>query len=70
MIWFLLALALIFGGPVALAAFGIIASIWFVMAIAGLIWGVLTFVFGKPFLAALIGLAVGVWIGRRQPRIR
>ena len=34
------------------------------LAVAGLIWGVLSFFFGMPLLAALIGLGVGVWIGR------
>jgi|GEM_PF-2136599 hypothetical protein len=64
MIWLILALFLVFGFPFALAAFGLIASAWLVMAVAGLIWGVLSFFFGMPLLAALIGLGVGVWIGR------
>ena len=64
MIWFILALLLVFGLPVALAAFGIIASVWLVMAIGGLIWGILSFIFGKTFLMAIIGVAIGIWIGR------
>jgi hypothetical protein len=64
MAWIILGLFLVFGLPVALAGFGLIASLWLVMAVAGLIWGVISFFFGKPVIAALIGLGVGLWIGR------
>lgn len=66
----LLALLVVFGLPVALLFLGVALAIWVTLAVAGLVWSIVTFVFGAPVLGVLLALALGIAIGRAmaQPR--
>jgi hypothetical protein len=64
MIWIFLGLLLVFGLPVALLFAGVALAIWLTLAVAGLIWGLLTFVFGWPVLGIVLALVVGIAVGR------
>ena len=60
----LLGLLLVFGLPVALAAMGVALLLWLAPAVAGAVWGLLTFVLGSPVLGVLPGVGIGLAIGR------
>jgi hypothetical protein len=62
--WILLALLVVLGLPVVLLFFGVALAIWAMLAVAGLVWGVVTFAFGWPVLGILLALAIGLAIGR------
>ena len=68
MIWIFLGLLLVFGLPVALLFLGFALAIWVTLAVAGLVWSVVTFVFGWPVLGIVLALAVGIAIGRGSSR--
>lgn len=64
MIWITLGLLLVFGLPVALVFAGVALVLWLTLAVAGLVWSLLTFVFGWPVLGILLALGLGIAIGR------
>ena len=64
MIWIFLGLLLVFGLPVALVFAGFALALWVTLAVAGLIWSVITFVFHSPVLGIIVALVVGIGIGR------
>jgi hypothetical protein len=64
MIWIFLALLIVFGLPLALLFLGFALAIWITLGVAGLIWGVFTFIFGLPVLGVILALAIGIAIGR------
>ena len=66
--WIFLALLLVFGLPVALVFLGFALAIWITLAVAGLIWGLFTFVFGSPVLGVILALVIGIAIGRAMAR--
>ncbi|MDO9711217.1 hypothetical protein [Paracraurococcus lichenis] len=66
--WILLGLLLVFGLPVLLTFLGVALAIWVTLAVAGLVWGIVAFVFGSPLLAILLALAAGIAIGRASAR--
>lgn len=68
MIWVFLALLLVFGLPVALLFLGFALAIWVTLAVAGLVWGLFTFVFGSPVLGVILALVLGIGIGRAMAR--
>ncbi len=68
MIWIFLALLIVFGLPVALVFLGFALAIWITLAVAGLIWGLFTFVFGSPVLGVILALVIGIAIGRAMAR--
>lgn len=68
MIWIFLALLIVFGLPVALVFLGFALAIWVTLAVAGLVWGLVTFVFGSPVLGVVLALALGIGIGRAMAR--
>jgi len=66
--WIFLALLIVFGLPVALLFAGFALAIWVTLAIAGLVWGLITFVFGSPVLGVVLALVLGIGIGRAMAR--
>jgi hypothetical protein len=66
--WIFLALLIVFGLPVALLFLGFALAIWITLAVAGLVWGVVTFVFGWPVLGIILALILGIGIGRAMAR--
>ena len=68
MIWIFLALLIVFGLPVALLFAGFALAIWITLAVAGLVWGLITFVFGSPVLGVILALVIGIGIGRAMAR--
>ncbi len=64
----LLGLLLVFGLPLVLLFLGVTLAIWVTLAVAGIIWGVVAFVFGSPVLAILLALGAGIAIGRGAAR--
>jgi len=66
--WILLGLLLVLGLPLGLLAAGVALAIWVTLAVAGLVWGIVTFVFGSPVLAILLALGAGIAIGRASAR--
>jgi hypothetical protein len=66
----LLGLLFVFGVPLALAMAGFALTLWLAMAVAGLVWGIIAFLFKSPILAVLIGIAIGVAIGRASAQQR
>jgi hypothetical protein len=68
MIWIFLALLIVFGLPVALLFLGFALAIWITLAVAGLVWGLFTFVFGAPVLGVVLALVIGIAIGRAMAR--
>jgi len=66
--WIFLALLIVFGLPVALLFAGFALVIWVTLAIAGLVWGLITFVFGSPVLGVVLALVLGIGIGRAMAR--
>ena len=59
------ALLVVLGLPVALLLLGFALAIWATLAVAGLVWGVVTFAFGSPVLGMVLALAVGRAMARR-----
>ena len=47
---------------------GVALAIWVTLAVAGLVWSIVTFVFGSPVLAILLALGAGIAIGRGAAR--
>ena len=43
-------------------------AIWVTLFVAGLVWSVVTFVFGSPILAIILALLAGIAIGRSASR--
>lgn len=70
MIWIFLALLLVFGLPVALLFAGFALAIWITLAVAGLVWGLVTFLFGWPVLGIILALVIGIGIGRAMAEKR
>lgn len=68
MIWIFLALLIVFGLPVALLFAGFALAIWITLAVAGLVWGLITFVFGSPVLGVILALVIGIGIGRAMAK--
>jgi len=66
--WILLGLLLVFGLPVALVFMGVALALWVTLAVAGLVWSIVTFVFHSPVLAILLALGAGIAIGRGAAR--
>ena len=66
--WIFLALLIVFGLPVALVFLGFALAIWITLAVAGLVWGLFTFVFGSPVLGVILALVIGIAIGRAMAR--
>lgn len=66
--WIFLALLIVFGLPVALLFLGFALAIWVTLAVAGLVWGLVTFVFGSPVLGVILALVIGIAIGRAMAR--
>jgi len=66
--WIVLGLLLVFGLPVALVFMGVALAIWVTLAVAGVVWGIVTFVFHSPVLAILLALGAGIAIGRGAAR--
>lgn len=62
--WILLGLLLVLGLPVALLVMGVALAIWVTLAVAGAVWGLVTFLFGSPVLGVLLALVIGIAIGR------
>ncbi|MBV1797081.1 hypothetical protein [Siccirubricoccus sp. G192] len=62
--WILLGLLLVFGLPVALLVMGMALAIWVTLAVAGAVWGLVTFLFGAPVLGVVLALVLGIAIGR------
>ncbi len=62
--WILLGLLLVLGLPLALLVMGVALAIWVTLAVAGAVWGVVTFLFGSPVLGVLLALIIGIAIGR------
>jgi hypothetical protein len=62
--WILLGLLLVFGLPVLLAVMGMALLLWVTLAVAGAVWGLVTFLFGSPVLGVLLGVGIGIAIGR------
>ncbi len=62
--WIFLGLLLVFGLPVALLFLGVALAIWTTLLVAGLVWGVVTFLFGWPVLGIVLAVAIGIAIGR------
>lgn len=70
MIWIFLALLLVLGLPVALLFAGFALAIWITLAVAGLVWGLVTFLFGWPVLGIILALVIGIGIGRAMAEKR
>jgi hypothetical protein len=70
MIWIFLALLIVFGLPVALLFLGFALAIWVTLAVAGLVWALVTFLFGWPVLGIILALALGIGIGRAMAEKR
>ena len=66
--WILLGLLLVFGLPVALLVMGMALAIWVTLAVAGAVWGLVTFLFGAPVLGVVLALVLGIAIGRAMAR--
>ena len=66
--WILLGLLLVFGLPLLLFVMGVAMAIWVTLFVAGLVWSVVTFVFGSPILAIILALLAGIAIGRSASR--
>ena len=66
--WIILGLLLVFGLPLVMVFMGIALAIWVTLAVAGLVWGIVAFVFGSPVLAILLALGAGIAIGRGAAR--
>ena len=64
----ILGLLLVFGLPLVMVFMGIALAIWVTLAVAGIVWGIVTFVFGSPVLAILLALGAGIAIGRGAAR--
>jgi len=64
----LLGLLLVFGLPLVLLFLGVTLAIWVTLAVAGIVWGIVAFVFGSPVLAILLALGAGIAIGRGAVR--
>ncbi|MFZ4408101.1 MAG: hypothetical protein ACOYOH_12210 [Paracraurococcus sp.] len=64
----LLGLLLVFGLPLVLLFLGVTLAIWVTLAVAGIVWGIVAFVFGSPVLAILLALGAGIAIGRGAAR--
>jgi hypothetical protein len=62
--WILLGLLLVFGLPVALLVMGVALAIWVTLAVAGAVWGLVTFLFGAPVLGVVLAVILGIAIGR------
>lgn len=70
MIWIFLALLIVFGLPVALLFLGFALAIWVTLAVAGLVWALVTFLFGWPVLGIILALVLGIGIGRAMAEKR
>ncbi len=70
MIWIFLALLIVFGLPVALLFLGFALAIWVTLAVAGLVWALVTFLFGWPVLGIILALVLGIGIGRAMAERR
>ena len=66
--WIILGLLLVFGLPLVMVFMGIALAIWVTLAVAGLVWSIVTFVFHAPVLAILLALGAGIAIGRGAAR--
>jgi hypothetical protein len=66
--WIVLGLLLVFGLPFVLVFMGVALAIWVTLAVAGLVWGIVAFVFGAPVRAILLALGAGIAIGRGAAR--
>ena len=66
--WILLGLLLVFGLPLVMVFMGIALALWVTLAVAGLVWGIVAFVFHLPVLAILLALGAGIAIGRGAAR--
>ncbi|MCB4820522.1 hypothetical protein [Roseicella aerolata] len=66
--WILLGLLLVFGLPLVLVLMGVALALWVTLAVAGLVWSILTFVLGWPLPGILLALAAGIAIGRGAAR--
>jgi hypothetical protein len=66
--WVLLAPLVVLGPPVLLLFLGVALAIWATLAVAGLVWGVVTFVFGWSVLGIPLALAIGLATGRAMAR--
>ena len=62
--WILLGLLLVIGLPLAMVFMGVALAIWVTLAVAGLVWSIVTFVFHSPVLAILLARGAGIAIGR------
>jgi hypothetical protein len=66
--WIVLGLLLVFGLPLVMVFMGIALALWVTLAVAGLVWSIVTFVFHSPILAILLALGAGIAIGRGAAR--
>src|SRR3954469_25343247 len=66
--WIILGLLLVFGLPVALVFMGVALALWVTLAVVGVVWSIVTFVFHSPVLAILLALGAGIAIGRGAAR--
>jgi hypothetical protein len=66
--WILLGILLVFGLPLAMVAAGVALAIWVTLAVAGLVWAIVAFVFHSPLLAILLGIGIGLAVGRGSAR--
>jgi hypothetical protein len=62
--WILLGLLLVLGLPVVMLVMGVALAIWVTLAVAGAVWGLVTFLFGAPVLGMFLALIIGIAIGR------
>ncbi|MBY0334489.1 MAG: hypothetical protein K2X49_27850 [Acetobacteraceae bacterium] len=68
MFWIFVALLIVLGLPLALLFAGFALAIWITLAVAGLVWALVTFLFGWPVLGIILALALGIGIGRAMAR--
>ena len=68
MFWIFVALLIVLGLPLALLFAGFALAIWITLAVAGLVWALVTFLFGWPVLGIILALAFGIGIGRAMAR--
>ena len=66
--WILLGLLLVLGLPLLLVVIGVALAVWVTLAVAGIVWGIVAFVFGSPLLAIILALGAGIAIGRQAAR--
>ncbi|MBK1657118.1 hypothetical protein [Paracraurococcus ruber] len=66
--WVILGLLLVLGLPLLLVVLGVALAFWATLAVAGLVWGVLAFVFHLPVIGLLVALGAGIAIGRATAR--